>query len=196
MRLFVALDFPGDVRDAVRELIEKLQPLCGSARWVRPEGMHVTLKFLGHVSAEKLDPIRAALAGVRLSAPVAMHFYGVGFFPNERRPRVVWCGVEASENLAQLAADIESALEPLGIAPEERKFVPHLTLALFNSKGPDKRGQAPDGVDKLARHVQEVKPQDFGSARETQFHLYESTLKPSGAEYKKLESFAFVKGAA
>jgi RNA 2',3'-cyclic 3'-phosphodiesterase len=196
MRLFVALDLPDEARDAVRELIANLRPLCASARWVRPEGMHVTLKFIGHVPAEKLDPIRVALAGVPSSALVAMHYHGVGFFPNERCPRVVWCGVDASQNLAQLAADIESALEPLGIAPEQRKFVPHLTLARFDFKGPDKRGQSPDGVDKLARHVQEMKPQDFGSARETQFHLYESTLKPSGAEYRKLESIAFVKGAA
>ncbi len=163
---------------------------------MRPEGIHVTLKFIGHVPAEKLDPIRAALVGVQSSALVAMHYRGVGFFPNERRPRVLWCGVEASQNLAQLAADIESALEPLGIAREKREFVPHLTLARFNFKGPAKRGQPPDGVDKLARHVREMKPQDFGSAREMQFHLYESTLKPSGAEYRKLASFAFVKGAA
>jgi len=187
MRLFVALDFPEEVREAVRELIAKLRPLCRSARWVRPEGMHITLKFIGHVSAEKLDPIRAALASVRSDAPVEMHFHGVGFFPNERRPRVVWCGVEVSQNLGQVAADIERGLEPLGIAREERAFVPHLTLARFES---------PQGVGKLARQLQEMTPPDFGSARETEFHLYESTLKPSGAEYKKLESFGFVKGAA
>jgi 2'-5' RNA ligase len=186
MRLFVALDFPDEVRDAVRELIANLRPLCKSARWVRPERMHITLKFIGHVPAEKLDPIRAALASVRSSAPVEMHFRGVGFFPNERRPRVAWCGMEVSQNLAQLAADIERGLEPLGIAREQRAFVPHLTLARFES---------PHGVDKLVRHVQKMTPPDFGSARETEFHLYESTLKRSGAEYKKLESFAFVKGA-
>jgi|SRR5208282_2895978 2'-5' RNA ligase len=187
MRLFVALDFPDEVRDAVRELIAKLRPLCKTARWVRPEGMHITLKFIGHVPAEKLDPIRAALAAVRSDTPVEIHFRGVGFFPNERRPRVAWCGMEVSPNLAQLAADIESGLEPLEIAREERAFVPHLTLARFES---------PHGVAKLVRHVQETPPQDFGSARETEFHLYESTLKRSGAEYRKLESFAFVKGAA
>ena len=70
----MALDLPDEVRDAVRELIAKLRPICKSARWVRPEGMHVTLKFIGHVPAEKLDPIRAALAGVRSSAAVEMHF--------------------------------------------------------------------------------------------------------------------------
>jgi RNA 2',3'-cyclic 3'-phosphodiesterase len=187
MRLFVALDLPDEVRDAIRELIAKLRPLCENARWVRPEGMHVTLKFIGHVPAEKLDPIRAALAGVRSSAPVDMTFRGLGFFPSERRPRVLWYGIEASENLATLAADIERRLEPLGIAREKREFTPHLTLARFES---------PRGLDGPIKIVEGLKTLHSLTARETQFHLYESTLKPSGAEYKKLESFDFVKGTA
>jgi 2'-5' RNA ligase len=188
MRLFVALDLPDEVRDAVRELIAKLRPLCKSARWVRPEGMHVTLKFIGDVPAEKLDPIRAALAGVQSSAPFEIHFRGVGFFPRERGPRVVWCGIEASANLAELAASVERALVPLGIAREERDFRPHVTLARFAS--------SPDGIGKLVERAEELKSLDLGMARETEFHLYESALKPSGAEYKKLASLAFVKGTA
>lgn len=187
MRLFVALDFPDDVRDRVRDLIAKLRPLSKSARWVRPEGMHVTLKFIGHVPDETLDPIRAALAQVHSNAPVELDFRGVGFFPNERRPRVIWCGVHGSANLSELAASVEQSVEPLGIAREKREFTPHLTLARFS---------APEGVNKLTRAVQEISPHDFGQARETEFHLYQSTLKPSGAEYKKLASFAFVKGTA
>jgi 2'-5' RNA ligase len=188
MRLFVAFDLPGEVRDAVRELITKLRPLCEGARWVRPEGMHVTLKFIGDVPVEKLDPIRAALANIQSGAPVEIHFRGVGFFPSEHRPRVVWCGIEASENLPTLAADIERALVPLGIAPEKRKFTPHLTLARF--------GSSPHGLGKLVERAEELNSLDLRMARETEFHLYESMLKPSGAEYKKLATFAFAKGTA
>jgi 2'-5' RNA ligase len=187
MRLFVALDFADWIHAFIRELVAtELRPLYKSARWVRPEGMHVTLKFIGHVPAEKLDPIRAALANVRSSAPVEMTFHGLGFFPSERRPRVLWCGIEASRNLASLAKDIESVLAPLGVPTEDREFVPHLTLARFES---------PRDLDQLIARVEELKSLDPFTARERQFHLYESTLKPSGAEYKKLESFAFVKGA-
>ena len=95
----------------------------------------------------------------------------------------MWCGVEASANLAQLAADIERRLEPLGIPRETRGFVPHLTLARFKS---------PEGVDALARSAAEWASRDFGSASETKFHLFESLLKPSGAEYRKIESYSFV----
>ena len=104
-----------------------------------------------------------------------------------RSPRVVWCGVEASANLAKLAADIESRLEPLGIPRETRAFVPHLTLARFKS---------PEGVDGLVRSAAEWSACDFGTARETEFHLFESLLKPGGAEYRKIESYSFVKAIA
>ncbi len=186
MRLFVALDLPDDVREALRDLIARLKPVCTSARWVRPEGMHVTLKFIGHAiadgDAEKLAATRAALAAVRSSEPVEIRYRGVGFFSDARRPRVIWCGVEASANLAQLAADIERGLEPLGIPAEKHPFVPHLTLARFKS---------PEKIDALAPSAAEWASRDFGSAHETEFHLFESILKSGGSEYRKIESYRF-----
>ena len=191
MRLFVALDFPNVVRDALRDLIARLQPECRGAKWVRPEAMHVTLKFIGEVDAAKLEPIGAALATVHSAQPVDMHFRGLGFFPNERRPRVLWCGVEASANLAELAASVDRALPPLGVAAESREFVPHLTLARFRAEGNSQRE-----FEKLVRAAEEIKSYDFGATRETEFHLIESRLKPSGAEYKRQQTFPIVKGSA
>ena len=183
----MALDLPQEIRGALLPPVEKLKPLVTAARWSRPEALHVTLKFIGNIDAGKLDPIRAALATVRSDAPVEMRVRGMGFFPDERRPHVLWAGIEASANLAPLAAAIERTLEPLGIPREERKFSPHLTLARLK----DSRG-----AEKLVRAAGEMKSLDFGSARETQFHLFESHTKPSGAEYRKIESYAFVKGTA
>jgi RNA 2',3'-cyclic 3'-phosphodiesterase len=185
MRLFVALDFPDSVRQALRELMEKLRHESRGARWVRPEGMHVTLKFLGETDAKKLAAIGAALAQIHSTSAVEMHFRGLGFFPNERRPRVLWCGIEASPNLVEIAASVEGALEPLGFARESRAFVAHLTLARFPSPG---------GHEKLLRATEELREYDFGSTRESQMYLYQSVLHPSGAEYTRLESFSFVKG--
>jgi RNA 2',3'-cyclic 3'-phosphodiesterase len=189
VRLFVALDLPNAVRQSLRDLIARLKPECRGAKWVRPEGMHVTLKFIGEVDVEKLDPICAALAEVHSARPVDINFRAVGFFPNERRPRVLWCGVNAPENLAELAAGVERALVPLGIAAEAREFVPHLTLARFRTEGSSARD-----LEKLVRSANDLKSYDFGAARETEFHLIESLLKPSGAEYKRLRSFPIVKG--
>ena len=191
MRLFVALDLPDAVRRSLAAVIEQLKPKCREARWVRPESMHLTLKFIGHVVADgdtqKLGELRAALSTVHSSEPIDLHFLGIGFFPNERRPRVVWCGIKASPNLAPIAAEINRALEPLGIPREERDFVPHLTLA---------RMDPPRRVDALSRAAGELQSADFGSARESAFFLFESKLGPSGAEYTKIETYQFAKVAA
>jgi RNA 2',3'-cyclic 3'-phosphodiesterase len=188
LRLFVALDFPEDVREKLRELIARLKPECRKARWVRPEGMHITLKFIGHVDEPKAESIATVLKEIHSSHPVEMRFRGVGFFPNERRPRVVWCGVEASSNLAGLAEKIGHDLKMLGVRADSRPYVPHLTLARLQ--------QSSESADKLVRAATEWKSRDFGNARESEFHLFESVLKPSGAEYKRLQTYPFVKGAA
>ncbi|MFY9801793.1 MAG: RNA 2',3'-cyclic phosphodiesterase [Candidatus Acidiferrales bacterium] len=187
MRLFVALALPDAVRFAFAELIAQLQPKSRSARWARPESLHVTLKFLGSTDSGKLDAIRATLATIHSAQPIEMHFRALGFFPNEFAPRVIWSAIAATPNIFELAAAIEQALTTLGFAPESRPFVPHLTLARLKSS---------KGSENLVRASDALKSYDFGSARESEFHLFESFTKPSGSEYKKLSTFSFVPGAA
>ncbi len=188
MRLFVALELTDELREVLAGRIARLKPLCRSASWARPEGMHVTLKFIGHAIADgdgaKLAAVRTALAQVVSGSPVEMCFRGTGFFPSVSWPHVFWCGIEASPNLASLASDIDRALEPLGIPRETRAFVPHLTLARFKS---------PRGIPSLLRETEKFTVQELGHVRATKFHLFESKLKPSGAEHLKIESFSFVR---
>ena len=191
MRLFVALDLPEPVHHELTNLIAELKDQCPDVRWVRPEGIHVTLKFIGHVDPAKLDDIRHALETAHSDQPVEMQFRGMGFFPNERRPRVVWCGVEGSPNLAKLAQDIEAALAPLGIERETRAYTPHLTLARI-----DVEKVRRTHLEKLVATTKKFENSSFGETHERQFHLYESVTKRSGAEYKILHSFSFVKGSA
>lgn len=183
MRLFVAFDLPQETREALAECMSRLRPSAGNARWVRPEALHVTLKFIGHVAEEMLPRIREALFRLRADSPVEMQFRGIGFFPSEHRPRVIWCGVAASPNLAALASDVNAALEPLGIAKEPRAFLPHLTLA---------RWKEPAKGEKIQEAAGEFRDRSFGVLRSSEFHLFESFLKPSGAEYQRLATFAFV----
>jgi RNA 2',3'-cyclic 3'-phosphodiesterase len=187
MRLFVALEIPSPVRENLAELLKTLRAVSPQTRWVRPENLHVTLKFIGEMPETKLAGIRGALAGVRSGQPVAIDFRGLGFFPDEIHPRVFWAGIETSANLKILAADIESAMEKLGIPREQRPFSPHLTLARFEPR------RLPE---KLRTAVQENAARDFGSLRTSQFHLIESNLKPSGAEYTTVESFRFAAAEA
>jgi 2'-5' RNA ligase len=182
MRLFVALEIPSAVRENLSELLKSLRSMSPQIRWARPENLHVTLKFIGEVSEARLAGIRGALVGVGSHQPVTLEFRGLGFFPNEKHPRVFWAGIDASPNLKTLAADIDAATEKLGIPVEKRPFSPHLTLARFES---------PRLPEKLRASIQENVGCDFGALRTNRFHLIESKLKPSGAEYTTLESFPF-----
>jgi RNA 2',3'-cyclic 3'-phosphodiesterase len=180
MRLFVAVDIPEDVREAVAALVGKLRHACGSARWVHVEGLHITLKFIGWTSPEDAEKIKSALAAVPFPAPIGMKFRGLGFFPNERRPRVLWAGIEAPPELAALAVAVESALLPLGIPREDRSFSPHLTLARFDS---------PSGLRRLHAAIESAGDIEFGSCIATEFYLYQSVLKRGGAEYTRVATF-------
>ncbi len=186
MRVFVALDIPDRIRQALAGLIGKLERTCRGARWVRVEGLHVTLKFIGEAAPEMVERIQAELATIRLAAPVETSFRDVGFFPNERHPRVFWVGIAATPNLAELAAEIERRLEPLGIPSESRPFRPHLTLARFKSE---------DGLERLREELRSAGPFEFGSTQAGELHLYRSQLKPGGAEYTRLKTFPFASSA-
>jgi 2'-5' RNA ligase len=187
MRLFVAIDIPDATRAAVGNLIAQLAQLCRGAKWVHAEGMHLTLKFIGEQPEEKVAGIASELRAVRSSAPMQLRFAGTGFFPNARSPRVFWAGIEASPNLAELAAEIERRLETLGIAREQRAFKPHLTLARFNSTS---------GLPQLRDALEKLGPLEFGAATAREFHLYHSQLQRAGAVYTKLATFPFVVASA
>ena len=187
MRLFVALEIPAGVRDNLASLIDNLRSLSSRladkrTRWVRPENLHVTLKFIGEVAPAKLEGIRAALSEIRSDARVDLSVRGLGFFPNESQPRVLWAGLNASSNLTSLAGDIDRALESQGMAREQRAFTPHVTLARLE----------PAGLDEKSRGaIRQNGERDFGSFQTHEIHLIESKTKPSGAEYTSLATFPF-----
>jgi RNA 2',3'-cyclic 3'-phosphodiesterase len=182
VRLFVALEIPSAVRQNLATLLAFMRSITKEPRWVRAENLHVTLKFLGDAPEGKIDAIRSALGEIRSDKPVALEFRGLGFFPDEKHPRVFWVGTEATPNLKTLAGDIEGAMEKLGISREKREFSPHLTLARFE------RPRLPETLRKLiADHQQH----EFGSLHTNEFHLIQSKLKPGGAEYTTIATFPF-----
>jgi 2'-5' RNA ligase len=183
MRLFVAIEIPNEVRESLAAFLKELRGIAPQAKWVRAENLHITLKFLGHTEPTKLRAIEEALASIRDAQPVTLDFRGLGFFPNEKRARVFWVGMEASSNLKVLAEGIDQRVHKLGYPLEDRPFTPHLTLARLEPPGlPPKLGSA----------AKENAVRTFGSFAAHEFHLIESRLKPTGAEYTTLQSFPFV----
>lgn len=189
MRLFVALDIEDAIRQRITRFLEGVRGFAPDAKWVRPESLHLTLKFIGE--SEKLAEIRDALAKVGGNA-VTVSFRSTGFFPTPRAARVFCVGIESDARLAQLAQSIDAALTLLGIESEKRAYTPHLTLARgeMRSRRPKSKANA---FGNLFAHLQEklvaLSPPDFGTMTARQFYLYESKLKPTGSVYTKLHDF-------
>ncbi len=181
MRTFIAIDITAEIRERLIEFVEKHRPLFANARWIRPEGAHITLKFLGEIDLEQKDRIEAALSRVK-ATPFDIRVRGVGFFPGTRAPRVLWAGTEAGEPLAALASYVEKELAPLGFAKEKQAYRPHLTLARLDPKKTKNSASA-------AQDLIERPQPDFGTMTATEFFLYQSKLSPHGSHYAKLARF-------
>lgn len=180
MRLFVALDLDDVVRERIAKLLVELRQGRSDIKWVRPESLHLTLKFIGEQPENKLETIAEALEHVPRPGPLDVGFRTLGCFPNERRPRVFWVGVQASPALAELAAAVDSALEPLGMEREKRPFAPHLTLGRAREGGPPPQPPAAWNT---------CRQEDFGTTAAAHFYLYLSRLSPGGAQYARLRQF-------
>ena len=174
IRAFVAVDLPEEARAALGEVGAALAGWVarGAVKWVRPELMHLTLRFLGDTPLDRLPAVQAALDAVAAAhVPFDLHLTGVGCFPNPRRPRVVWVGLGGDEAaLLALKAALDAALLPLGWPPEDKPFRAHLTLGRVRDDG-DVRG------------VDWSTPVPPRPVPVTALRLIESQLRPDGPVY-------------
>lgn len=167
-RLFVAIDLPAAVTGRLSSLC------CGlpGARWVGPDQMHLTLRFIGEVDGRELKRIREALSEVRCES-FAMQLNGIGFFPPRGKPRVVWAGTSRNDLLVQLRNRVESTLVRSGLEPEGRKFSPHITLARLRNTPREK-------VAAYLTYNSMFTTEEFPV---NEFLLYSSVLNSKGAKH-------------
>lgn len=184
VRAFIAIDPPATVKDFLGTLSRELQRSDANVKWVRPESIHITLKFLGEISFDCIPQLEQILPSVFSSQlPIQLSVRGIGSFPERSRPRVIWAGlVDPSENLRSLAAAVDRVLEPLGFSREKRPFSPHLTLG---------RVQSHSGVKGLIERVQQRAEVSGPSFVADHAILFRSDLKPTGAVYSVLSRFPF-----
>jgi len=174
IRAFVALPLPDRLRRAVAEAIQRLTPTLPGVRFVRGEGAHVTLRFLGWTRADTIAALEAPLrAAAAACPPLDVAVRGLGTFPERGRPRVLWLGLEVPPAAAALQAACERAAVAAGFEPEARAFHPHLTLGRWGDGA--RRPPLPDV--------------DLGSAHVAELVLYRSELRPSGSVYTPLAVF-------
>lgn len=183
-RTFIAIDLSPTVRARFEELQRLLRPAGADVRWVKPDRAHLTLKFLGEATAEQIDAIGEALDEIApATAPFDVAFGGVGVFPNERRPRVIWVGIsEGAEQLRALAAAIDARSEAAGFERERRGFSAHVTLGRFRS---------PSGWERLHELVGSNAAFDAGRLEAREVCLIHSILSPQGPRYLPLHRAGF-----
>lgn len=174
IRAFIAIDLSDEAKAVLANVSDTLasQTAQGAVKWVASQRMHLTLRFLGKTPLDKLDELAAALDGVAQEhAPFALRLDALGCFPNERRPRVIWVGVEGDVARAEaLRAAIEEKIEPLGWKPEEKSFRPHLTLGRVKDNKATIDLPWGQGVAPAVINVEEIV-------------LFESQLHGSGPRY-------------
>ena len=179
IRAFFAIELPGNVKDEIGRLQESLKKTGADVKWVRPQGVHLTLKFLGQVAEEVIDPLAEAVSRTVASFPaLELQLSQAGVFPGQKRPRVAWVGLDGDlAGLASLQKAVEERAAEFGFAMEKRPFNPHLTLGRVRS-GRNKNlllaaleGLEPNPLRLVAREV----------------ILFKSDLKPSGAVYTPLK---------
>jgi RNA 2',3'-cyclic 3'-phosphodiesterase len=190
MRVFVALDIDDSIRARLEKFLDGVRGFTPEARWVRPESMHVTLKFIGEKPVETVEEIKQALSGIRAD-PIEISFRGCGFFPTSKSARVFWIGIAAGPQLAALAKSVDDATAAVGVPKEEHEFSPHLTLARRGSGAPHPRKG--DGTTNTFHRLQEklaaMPVFDFGTMTAREFFLYQSQLMRGGAKYTKIARF-------
>ena len=179
MRLFTGIDLPEDVVNIFERLLVRFRP-AANLKWVPAYNLHITTRFIGEWPEARLGELNDALAKVVPRAPIKVDLRGLGWFPNARRPRVFWVGVEGGPELAQLAHDIDSAIEPLGLARETRPFAPHLTLA---------RIKQPVPLDKLHHMIETMESTEIATVHADRFYLYRSQPGSAGSIYTKLSEY-------
>ena len=188
IRTFVAIELDTPLRKALAQaqadLRNRLQKAMGPdirIQWVKPESVHLTLKFLGDIPEDRVPDVQAVLARVAGGhSRFTVDVEGLGVFPDARAPRVLWVGLTAHvDALKGLAADVEVALDTIGFAPEPKPFNPHLTLARIKERSRDVGRALAAG-----RMLERAAP--LGTVMVNAIALMQSELKPSGAVYTKL----------
>lgn len=186
MRTFIAIELPAAIKRGIAQVQDRLRQAGASATWTRPEGIHLTLKFLGEVEeAGAQDILRALEGAAQGTGNLMLEVAGAGAFPNTKVPRVLWLGVTGdTTKLAALQTAVEAAMEGLGFEREERKFSPHLTLGRIKFPKPGVNWQ---------QVIESVKDAKLGGFTADQVSLMKSELRREGAVYTEIGSVELVR---
>lgn len=192
MRIFIALAIDDSIRERIQRFLEGVREFAPDARWVRPESLHVTLKFIGEKPTETVDEIKRVLSNLQ-AKPFDLTFRGYGFFPAPKAARVFWIGMETGPQLASLAQTVDETTHTLGLPKEDHPFSPHLTLARGGGRSGAPGWRKGFGLNRnfglLQQKLTALAPPEFGTMTAREFFLYQSQLMKGGSRYTKIAGF-------
>lgn len=186
MRLFTAIDLPSEVLLRLERLVTAFRPEA-LINWTPLDNFHLTVKFIGEWPESRLHEVHEALSPLVPRSPFRVEIKKLGWFPNERSPRVLWIGAEGGQPLLDLARDSEERLANIGIPKEDRDFRPHLTLARIKHSVP---------LTRLKQKVRELQSNSLGDFTVTEFELFRSDPGSNSSIYRKLKSYNFERAVA
>ena len=180
IRAFIAIELPASVVSLLDKVQQDIKSLRLRAKWVRPENIHLTLKFLGNIDPVDIDKIGRALSDAAADfAPATLAVGGIGFFPGLKRPRVIWVGLGGqTQLLIELQRKLEDNLAAIGFPKEKRPFKGHLTL------GRIKEAVNSNVIRQVMREFADLRGDEFVASR---IILFKSDLQPSGPIYSQLQ---------
>lgn len=181
MRLFTAIDLPAAARLRLERLLSALRPEA-PIKWSPLDNLHITTKFIGEWPEQRLQEIHDALAHLAPREPFEISLRDIGWYPNERAPRVLRVDVHAGPELSALVEQLEERLAGIGLPRETRPFAPHLTLARIKHPAP---------LQALRQKVERLQPVDLGSFTVAHFSLFRSDPGSNASVYRKLRDYRF-----
>ncbi|MFH1888628.1 MAG: RNA 2',3'-cyclic phosphodiesterase [Candidatus Omnitrophota bacterium] len=182
MRAFIAIELPQEIKDSLENLQEELKTARSDVKWVRPENIHLTMKFLGEINDKQLDKINDIIdQAVEKRNSFRMRISSLGAFPKIDSPRVIWIGIDTGDKeVKEMAAELEEKIAEIGISKEERQFSSHITIG---------RTRSPLNREKLVVYI---KNKADLCGKNLEFYvgmitLFKSTLTPKGPIYEALK---------
>ncbi len=180
VRTFIAIKLTPEIISNISRVQEELKRTDAQVKWVEPDNIHLTLKFLGYITKEELEKVKLATReALKPLAPLEVRVYGLSAFPKIEYPRVIWVGINRGrEVLKRMTLHLEERLARIGFAREKREFSPHLTLG---------RVKSPKGRERLIEAFTKLKASNLGNMRVTQISIMKSELRTQGPIYTSLE---------
>ena len=183
MRTFIAIKFPPDILTKIDQITSFLTQQTSQAhlKWVKPDNLHLTIKFIGEIHNDTLNSIKEIISEtLKRSTTFDISIKGLGMFPNQNQPRVVWLGILNSQPLSEIHSMLDQALQAVNILSSSQKYSPHLTIARIH------RQATPEDARKIGQILANYQVHSLGTFTIDKIHLYRSDLRPEGPLYTPL----------